>query len=125
MTPFGALLRNVRQGLGLSLKEHAQRVGVTPAYLSALEHGHRGVATPEMLDRITSTLGVDEELTRKLKKLNEVSRPDVTIRTGGLQPKATELANLLARNIQHLSEDELSGFVDLLRQKGDRPACSG
>ena len=42
MTPFGSKLRALRAARGLSAKEMADGLGVSPAYLSALEHGHRG-----------------------------------------------------------------------------------
>lgn len=125
MTPLGAELRNIRRGLGLTLKDHAQRVGISPAYLSALEHGHRSAPTREMLKRITSALELDTEMTQQIHGLREVSRPDVTIRTGGLPPSATELANLLAQNIHHLSSDELGMCVDMLRQKVESAGANG
>ena len=43
MTPFGAKLRSMRAERGVLLKEMAIDIGVTPTYLSALEHGRRFV----------------------------------------------------------------------------------
>ena len=42
MTPFGWRLRELRRGQGKRLKDMAASLGVSAAYLSALEHGHRG-----------------------------------------------------------------------------------
>ena len=42
MTPFGRRLRELRRERGQTLKAMAAALHVSPAYLSALEHGHRG-----------------------------------------------------------------------------------
>ena len=42
MTPFGAKLRAMRAERGVLLKDMALDIGVSPTYLSALEHGRRG-----------------------------------------------------------------------------------
>ncbi|MFX8601142.1 helix-turn-helix domain-containing protein, partial [Acinetobacter baumannii] len=42
MTPFGLKLRELRRSHGVSLKAMAEALEVSSAYLSALEHGHRG-----------------------------------------------------------------------------------
>jgi transcriptional regulator with XRE-family HTH domain len=42
MTPFGAKLRDLRLLGGITQKRMAADLGVSAAYLSALEHGNRG-----------------------------------------------------------------------------------
>ena len=42
MTPFGDRMRKLRSERGITLKEMAEALGVSSAYLSALEHGKRG-----------------------------------------------------------------------------------
>jgi transcriptional regulator with XRE-family HTH domain len=42
MTPFGQKLRDLRAARNVTLKDMAAALRVTPAYLSALEHGRRG-----------------------------------------------------------------------------------
>ena len=42
MTPFGEKMRALRAERGLQLKDMAAGLGVSSAYLSALEHGRRG-----------------------------------------------------------------------------------
>jgi PTS system nitrogen regulatory IIA component len=53
---FGATLRIFRVGAGLSLRELAQKVGVSSAYLSRVEHGHDPVPTPDRLVAIAAAL---------------------------------------------------------------------
>ena len=42
MTPFGERVRRLRRERGLLLKDMAAHLGVSSAYLSALERGERG-----------------------------------------------------------------------------------
>ena len=42
MTPFGKKLREMRREKGVTLTDMAEALEVSPAYLSALEHGKRG-----------------------------------------------------------------------------------
>ena len=111
MTPLGAELRSIRAALDMSLKEFAARIDVTPSYLSALEHGHRGVPTDEMMQRIVAALPVSREQVGQLMDLVRVSRPKVQIETAALEPEATELANRLADNIQKLSKENLTELL--------------
>ena len=50
MTPFGRKLREMRRARGATLSEMAEALGVSAAYLSALEHGRRPKPTPARLD---------------------------------------------------------------------------
>ena len=43
MTPFGKRIREHRNVRGITLKQMAADLGVSSAYFSALEHGHRGL----------------------------------------------------------------------------------
>ncbi len=111
MTPLGAALRKIRGSLDMTLKEHAVLVGVTSAYFSALEHGHRGVPTDEMLRRIVAALDISREEAERIAALVHVSRPKVTIDTTALDPEATELANRLADNIAALPKSHLDELL--------------
>jgi transcriptional regulator with XRE-family HTH domain len=115
VTPFGAKLRQLRQDRGETLKDMAAALGVSPAYLSALEHGKRGVPTWFMVQRIIAHFNVIWDEAEELQRLAEVSDPRVVVDTGGLEPEATELANLLAQRIRGLSRNSLKDLVMHLR----------
>lgn len=53
---FGATLRMLRVDAGLGLSELARKVGVSPAYLSRVEHGHDAVPTPDRIVAIARAL---------------------------------------------------------------------
>ena len=91
MTPFGAKLRQLRGERGVTLKDMAKALGVSPAYLSALEHGKRGVPTWYMVQRIIAFFNVIWDEAEELQRLAEMSDPRVVVDTSGLEPEATEL----------------------------------
>ena len=113
MTPFGQKLRDLRLRRGVSLKTMAAAIDVSPAYLSALEHGKRGVPTWFLVQRIIVYFNVIWDDAHELERLAQISNPRVTIDTAGLHPKATELANRLARDVADLAPEDLD---DLLRR---------
>ena len=108
MTPFGEKIRALRAAKGVSQKEMAAAIGVSAAYLSALEHGRRGLPTWPMIQKIIGYFNVIWDEAEELQRLAELSDPRVTIDTGGLDPQATELANRLARDIHRLEPEDLS-----------------
>lgn len=115
MTPFGAKLRQLRAERGVTLKEMAGALTVSPAYLSALEHGKRGVPTWYMVQRIIAFFNVIWDEAEELQRLAEASDPRVVVDTSGLEPEATELANLLAQRIRGLSKASLTDLTHRLR----------
>ena len=115
MTPFGAKLRALRAGRSETLKDMAAALDVSPAYLSALEHGKRGVPTWYMVQRIIAHFNVIWDEAEELQRLAEESDPRVTVDTAGLDPAATELANLVARKIAGLSKKSLEELIHRVR----------
>ncbi|WP_068310950.1 helix-turn-helix domain-containing protein [Polycladidibacter hongkongensis] len=115
MTPFGAKLRELRKKRGITLKEMAQALSVSSAYLSALEHGKRGTPTWYLVQRIITYFNVIWDEAEELQRLAEVSNPKINIDTAGLNPLATELSNQLALKINGLSEDSLRHMLHQLR----------
>lgn len=122
MTPFGERLRALRSERGVSQKDMAAAIGVSAAYLSALEHGRRGAPTWTLIQKIIGYFNVIWDDAEDLARLAESSHPRVKLDTSGLSPAATELANLLADNIGKLDETELRRISASIRAAvGRRP----
>lgn len=107
MTPLGAKLRAMRAERNITLKQMATALDVSSAYLSALEHGHRGKPSWYLLQRMITFFNVIWDEAEELTRLAEISDPKVTIDTSGLDPAATELANRLALDIKNLEPEDL------------------
>jgi len=107
MTPLGAKLRKMREERGMTLKQMAQALDVSSAYLSALEHGRKGKPTWFLVQRIITHFNVIWDEAEEIQRLAEISDPKVTIDTAGMAPEATELTNRLAREIGRLDVEDL------------------
>jgi transcriptional regulator with XRE-family HTH domain len=114
VTPFGERIRAMRRQRGIMQRDMAKALGVSPAYLSALEHGRRGPVNWAMVQKIIGFFNVIWDEAEELQRLARQSDPRVTIDTAGLSPKATELANLLAERIGELPEAKIDRMMDLI-----------
>ncbi len=114
MTPFGAKLRDLRGARGIALKDMAKGLDVSAAYLSALEHGHRGRPNRAFVHRICAYFNIIWDEAEELQALAQLSHPRVTVDTAGLSPEATELANRLAERIEKLDPETVRRMLEIL-----------
>lgn len=114
MTPFGARMRELRAGKGVSQKQMAAAIGVSPAYLSALEHGRRGAPSWALVQKIVGYFNIIWDEAEELQRLAEISHPRIVVDTSGLSPKATGLANRLAGEIGKLDDATLDALAAIL-----------
>lgn len=115
VTPFAERIRELRLRKGVTQKEMAAALGVSAAYLSALEHGRRGVPTWPMIQKIIGYFNVIWDEADELQALALQSHARVVVDTVGLSPRATELANLLASSVERLDEETLESLTLRLR----------
>ncbi|MFT3988800.1 helix-turn-helix domain-containing protein [Aestuariivirga sp.] len=117
MTPFGERMRKLREERHVSLKDMAEALGVSPAYLSALEHGKRGRPGWHLIQRILAYFNIIWDEAEEVVRLARISHPRITIDTAGLSPQATELANRLADDIHRLDDAALGELLAVLETK--------
>lgn len=123
MTPFGDRMRKLRAERGVTLRDMADALGVSSAYLSALEHGKRGRPGWHLIQRILAYFNIIWDEADEVVRLARISHPRITIDTSGLNPKATELANRLADDIGKLDAATLDELLATLGRK--RPKSKG
>ena len=111
MTPFGEKVRALREARGITLKQMAEDLGVSSAYFSALEHGHRGRPGSGLVQQICGYFELMWDEAEELKRLAQLSHPRVVVDTSGLSPKATQLANVLAERIETMDEETLEWIL--------------
>jgi transcriptional regulator with XRE-family HTH domain len=108
MTPFGARLRVLRAERGMTQRAMAAALQVTPAYLSALEHGRRGAPSTGLVHQVCEVLGLIWGEAEELAALARLSHPRVSVDTAGLTPEQTALANRVAQEIRRLSPETVA-----------------
>lgn len=118
MTPFGEKMRKLRQDRNMTLKQMAEGVGVSSAYLSALEHGKRGRPSWYLIQRIIAHFNIIWDEAEEVMRLARISHPRITIDTSGLSATATELANRLADEISSLDQKTLRELLSTLPASG-------
>lgn len=120
MTPFGEKVRELRRRKGVSQAEMAADLSVSPAYLSALEHGKRGAPSWGFIQKIIQYFGLIWDEAESLQELARFSKPKVTIDTSGLDQRATRAANLLSRRIGRMTGRELDQLLAFLSESPRR-----
>ncbi|MFC3053629.1 helix-turn-helix domain-containing protein [Kordiimonas pumila] len=116
MTPFGAKLRDLRAKKGVTQAQMAAELDVSPAYLSALEHGKRGAPSWAFIQKIIQYFELIWDDAEGLKDLAHMSKPKVTIDTSGMDPRATYAANLLALSLGRMDSDALDELLSLVKR---------
>ena len=94
-------------------QQQAAFLGVSKAYISALETGERGKPSAIFVDQICVWLGLIWDDAEDLKRLASVSHPKPSIDVRRQTANAVYLSNLLAQNINRLSPEDCS---DLIRE---------
>lgn len=114
MTPFGEKLRALRAARKILQREMAAALEVSPAYLSALEHGRRGAPSAGLIHQICEFFGLIWDDADELKALARISRPRLKMNAAGLTPAQTALGNRMARALRNLDPDTVAAMHLLL-----------
>jgi transcriptional regulator with XRE-family HTH domain len=120
VTPFGARLRALRGARGVTLRELAAALQVSPAYLSALEHGRRGAPGPGLVHQ-NEYFGLIWDDADELARLARLSAPRVRVNTAGMTPEQTALANRLAQTIHRLPPETVAALHAVLDTTTPQP----
>ena len=98
----------------MTLKQMAASLQVSPAYLSALEHGRRGAPGAGLVHQVCEVLGLIWDEADELARLARLSHPRIVVDTAGLSPEQTALANRIARSIRRLSPETVARLLAVL-----------
>ena len=71
---FGETIREMRRAQQMGLRTAAERLGISPAYLSRIERGKERPPKPDIVKRLTTLLGGDSD---RLFRLAESTDPDL------------------------------------------------
>lgn len=119
MTPFGLFMRKLRLDKGLLLKDLADQLDVTSAYLSALEHGKKGVPSNSLVELIEERLSLSATEKVALRQAVKESPTSLQI-PARVSPRAYQTAAAFARRLPSLSDQDLQAINRYLEDK-DKP----
>lgn len=112
MTPFGEKLVALRDSRGWTQKKMAEKLGVSAAYLSALENGQRGKPSRRLLHAVCQTFGIIWDEADALADLAQASHPVVKLSTRGLSATHTRFAHVLSDKIATLTEEQMLRWLE-------------
>lgn len=112
--PFGRFIRGKRQELKLSLKDVAESLGVTVAYLSDIELGRRKPFKQPELEKLADVLNVP------FKDLDEKAEIERTRQALGISPEKNtrqlSVSLQLARSMRDLSDEQLDEIEKIMNK---------
>lgn len=113
LSPFGRELRVFRMDNGELLKEMATNLGVTPAYLSAVENGKKE-PTDELMNRIYKAYQLDENQMTAFEDAKAKTLKMVRINFS--RDEEEEVGLLFARKLGSLSANQRDAILEILRK---------
>ena len=108
---FGETIREMREAQGMGLRTAAERLGISPAYLSRVERGKERPPRPDLVKRMATLLGGDPDL---LFRLAESTDPDLAEYIHRI-PNVPEFLRT-AREMELTSED-FDALIEEVRQR--------
>jgi transcriptional regulator with XRE-family HTH domain len=110
---FGEVLRKLREERGVSLRKFAEKVGITPTYLSKIERLEITKApSEEVIRKAAIELGADFDELMILAGRVPSELPEI------ISQRPREMAALL-RTARNMSKEELERFTKSLQHKLD------
>lgn len=114
-TELGKILKKERIDRGWTLNDMANKLGISPAYLSHIEMGRRR-APAEILETICTLFSYHDLKARRLKQAAEESYKTemIKIQTKNLSDNDHNLVKMFARRFGELSETEKNRMKKIL-----------
>ena len=114
LTPLGKWLRAFRIDNDLLLKDMAETLGLSSAHLSGIETGRKPVPH-NFMNRVLEAFDLDEDQEGKFETAIDESREDFKLRA--VVPDRRDVAAVLARRFNDLSEEDIEEFRNLLSRR--------
>lgn len=114
LTEFGKALRKLRIDFGLTLGGLGDKLGVSAAYLSALETGKKPVPS-SLLQKLGNALRLNEDQLQLLESTAAKQMNEVVMNLGGHRSdRARELAVAFARRFETMNVEEVEAMFQQL-----------
>ena len=115
ITEFGKQLRKYRIDKTITLREMADSLRISPAYLSAVETGKREI-TDTIFDSIVTFFSLIGNDIDNLKHLADISRKELSINLKEASADQRNSAAFFARRLNELTPEELEKINKVLEE---------
>lgn len=117
LTPFGKEVRKIRIDMNMKLMEMAEKLGVSPTFLTAVETGRKAVPA-DLPQRITERLRGDSTMLQILNHAAELSKKVHKIVIGrDSGDRDREVAAMFARAFPDLDETQKDKIKKILEDE--------
>lgn len=115
LTAFGKVLRKFRIEHQLLLKDMADRLDVTVAFLSAVEVGRKKIPA-NLISKLKSVYTLDEERVKELVEAAAISNNEVRfVNLDQMKLPDREGVLAFAKNFENLKSDEKEKIISILK----------
>ncbi len=112
-TDFGDKVQKLRQLAGMTLYDVAQKMGLSTAFLSAVENGKKRVPD-DFVERLAKALPEAKASAGELETLANQAREQVVLPLPKANRQDADLATVLARKFNTLSDAQKKRIRDIL-----------
>lgn len=116
LTDYGKELRKIRIDREEILKDMAEKLGMTPSYLSAIESGKRTIPS-ELTSKLSNLYSLSPEETNNLKEAEVKTSKLVTLSLEGETAEKQELAIKFARSFEKMDDETAKQVTNWLKSK--------
>jgi len=119
LTSFGKEVRKLRIDRGMTLKNLAEGLHVSSAYLSAVETGNKNI-NRKLVDDVISFMELDFEESDRLREAAEMSVKEVRMNIKDKPEKERTVATLFARQFPDFDDQDLDQLLAILQKRQRR-----
>ncbi len=114
-TKFGKYLRKLRIDKSMVIRDMAEILGVSPAYLSAIELGKRAIPN-SFVNSLCSAFKLSDEERGNMQQLVDVSQPSIKIDLTDADESNRETMLAFARKFKELDDEQLNKLNKMLKE---------
>lgn len=113
VTEMGKFLRILRINRGELLKDMAQKLSITPAYLSSIENGKKA-PTNSLIEKIIEVYELDDIQSADLQQAYYETIDTININLSKISENQRAVALAFSRKLNDLDEQSIKNLKDIL-----------
>ena len=115
ITALGKELRRMRIDSGELLKDMADKLNITPSYLSSIENGKRK-PTRDFIDKVIVVYNLTTSQKKKLENAYFETIDEISIFTDNVSSEKKELGLVFARKFNSLDSEQMKSIAIILNK---------